>query len=310
MRAGDASAQRKHDLQDLTGLISIVGKFKRYRSGETPSELQFAEALEREGRPVLRIDRSHLDELGRLVPYKSTVILINPSTFGSIKVLHNRGCYVIFQTLDVPDCFSRGPGFRATAKACDAVFATGHWEGFEGAGPKPFLYLPAAALSNVYPLNPKPTRSVLFLGSLYNGQRIEIARLVHSLEGKVIQRPNDRLYEKELALEVQQTKVVIGDNWTNETTGYWSSRNYIIPGCGGFLLTAYVPGIVCQFGPDGENVAYWNSLKALPKVLEFWLNNDCAREKVRRQGYEFVNRIHTWRARARVAIAHLEAVGR
>ena len=73
---------------------------------------------------------------------------------------------------------------------------------------------------------------------------------VKNFGGVVLDDPGKWLYRDNLSKFLQGVKVVIGDNYRNDIPGYWSTRNYIVPGAGGMLLTSYVPGLEHQFEID------------------------------------------------------------
>jgi spore maturation protein CgeB len=153
--------------------------------------------------------------------------------------------------------------------------------------------------------NPRPSRPCAFLGSLYNERRHKIARIVKRHGGEVLDSPGSWIYQDRLAEYVQTTKVIVGDNARNDVPGYWSSRNYIIPGAGGFLLTSNVPGLSSDF-EFGKHVAVYDGAEALDEAIETCLAMDSEREAIRKAGFEHVRKNHGWVARARVLLNTLK----
>ena len=169
------------------------------------------------------------------------------------------------------------------------------------------LYLPAACESIVVDLAPKPTRTCAFLGSLYNPRREEISRIVAERGGTVLSIPGRWIYGSQLSAFCQETKVIVGDNVLNDVPGYWSSRNYVIPGAGGFLLTPNVPGLETHFDFN-KHIAVYDGVASLRTELDRWIRDDAAREVIRRSGWHHVRAHHNWGERARVLIERMTGV--
>jgi spore maturation protein CgeB len=142
------------------------------------------------------------------------------------------------------------------------------------------------------------------MGLVYNERRRQIVKLVKSLGGVVLDTPGSWRYGEELSRFVQTVNVVIGDNFRNDVQGYWSTRNYIVPGAGGFLLTPNVPGLESQFALNKE-IAVYDSISELEGNLYGWTGEDEAREGVRRAGYLKARFKHHWLARAATLIEYL-----
>jgi hypothetical protein len=165
-------------------------------------------------------------------------------------------------------------------------------------------YLPGACESVVAPFSPKPSIPCAFIGSLYSPRRKKIAEIVKKHGGIVLKEAGSWKYGTELSSWLQTIKVLVGDSYRNDVQGYWSTRNYIVPGAGGFLLTPRTPGLELQFKIDKE-VAVYESVEALDERLGHWIGNDDVRERVRRAGYERVRREHSWDNRAKALLMHL-----
>lgn len=211
----------------------------------------------------------------------------------------------ILWTLDwLPDYADRGQiidvGRRASVFASSDEYDWGLKYGIRN-----HLYLPGACESYYPPFDPKPHRSCAFLGTLYSERRRQIASVVRSFGGEVLEKQGRWVYGHALARYVQGTKVIVGDNVRNDVQGYWSSRNYVIPGAGGFLLTPQVPGIEEHF-TAGEHVVLYTSVDRLKEAVEACIGNDQKREEIRKAGFHHVRVHHNWGTRARIL---LEAMG-
>jgi spore maturation protein CgeB len=122
--------------------------------------------------------------------------------------------------------------------------------------------------------------------------------------GEVRGAPGTWLYGRDLAKYVQETKVIVGDNYRNDVPGYWSTRNYVIPGAGGFLLTSRVPGLEKDF-EIGTHIAVYDTPGELEEAIALCIAHDAEREEMRRVGFVHVRANHDWKARARVLLETL-----
>ena len=73
-------------------------------------------------------------------------------------------------------------------------------------------------------------------------------------------------------------------------------RDFEAPMCGAFYLMEYQEEIREFFRP-GEEIETFKDARELTDKAAFYLKNDAARERIRRAGYERVQRDHTWQKR-------------
>jgi len=289
------------DAQTRAG-FAIIGQFTTWPWGQHPDEAYLADAIESLGVPVYRVRQ---DWRCAPIPECGYVLCTGqPDSWNQIpkwNPTHN----TILWTLDwLPDYTDRHPIISAARRA--RFFASSDqfdWKGRYGI--RNHIYLPGACESAKVEFNPHPTRSCAFMGSLYNARRTEIAKIVRKFNGTVLDSPGSWVYAGALAEFVQSTKVIIGDNARNDISGYWSSRNYVIPGAGGFLLTANVPGLEKDF-EFGKHIAVYDGIEALEEGLQTCLKFEAEREEIRRAGYEHVHKNHSWVARARTLLEYLK----
>ena len=282
----------------------IVGRFNQYAGGQTPNEMYLADALKKRG---VQVQRSSGPRAMKYIRPHTIVLMSGPQDPRLVQGFKNNAKAVIFWTLDAPDAFGRRAKFEAIAQASDCVFSSADW-GLRGRSRElSFMRLPAAVPDDPVAFRPNPKRPVAFLGGLYSERRVQIARIVMQLGGEVRSDIRQRLFGRNLERFVQDTKVMIGDNWTNSHEGYWSSRNYILPGVGGFLLTADVPGLDKEFEP-GIHLETWSDLKDMEKKAKYFIEHSEPREVIRKKGFEYTRRLHTWDARAKRVIQALEVL--
>jgi len=78
--------------------------------------------------------------------------------------------------------------------------------------------------------------------------------------------------------------------------GYFSNRVFITLGYGGFLLSQKVKG-KDEIFEDGKHLVYFETQDELIELIGYYLSHDEEREKIARQGKEYVLQNHTYRIR-------------
>lgn len=125
-------------------------------------------------------------------------------------------------------------------------------------------------------------------------------------------RPNVR--EEPLNNLYASAQVVVGDSLYSP--GYWSDRYFETIGRGGFLIAPMVPGLE-KFLTPGEHFVAYDHMQGrrtdftdLFALIEKYLIDIKAREKIRKAGYEHVRDNHTYAHRMAETIAILQSRGR
>jgi glycosyltransferase involved in cell wall biosynthesis len=96
------------------------------------------------------------------------------------------------------------------------------------------------------------------------------------------------------------TKVVVGDTLCPnfDYPDYWSDRIYETIGRGGFLIHPYISGLEKEFEDKKHVVFYeYNNLNQLKQLVDYYLENDEEREKIRKAGHDLVKNNYTYRNR-------------
>jgi spore maturation protein CgeB len=88
-------------------------------------------------------------------------------------------------------------------------------------------------------------------------------------------------------------KIILGSDIINTENGYWSNRLWITLGCGGFLLTNYVPGME-DFFINHEHLVWYHSEDECISLVREYLANPLERRKIADQGYRLVHENHTF----------------
>lgn len=105
------------------------------------------------------------------------------------------------------------------------------------------------------------------------------------------------------------TKVVVGDTLCPKFKypSYWSDRIYETLGRGGFMIHPYIPGIEKEF-KDKEHVVFYeyNNFEQLQDLIDYYLENDEEREKIRLAGHNLVKNNYTYKHRWKHILKELD----
>jgi spore maturation protein CgeB len=113
------------------------------------------------------------------------------------------------------------------------------------------------------------------------------------------------IYPKDFAKICSGAKIMLGIDATDQVEGYFSNRTWITLGCGGFLLTRYVPGLENTFTYKKHLVWYRDINECLNLISEY-LDNEAEREMIREEGYRFVHENYTFDHMVRRILAYIE----
>lgn len=95
-------------------------------------------------------------------------------------------------------------------------------------------------------------------------------------------------------------QIVVGDTLCPnfDYPDYWSDRTWETLGRGGFLIHPYIKGMEEVF-EDGKHLVFYEygDFEDLKNKIDFYLQNDTAREYIRRQGHKLVKDNHTYKQR-------------
>ena len=154
------------------------------------------------------------------------------------------------------------------------------------------------------------TIPVLFTGTCYGrwGRRIdtflEIERLLGSVEFHAFgnghweregfTRHHPHIWGHAFQAVVEKSKVCLAaGGFVPHLEGCWSNRNARYMGCGGFTLSQYVPGMERTFGPDGENLVYWQTAEDCVEKIKYYLVHEDERVEIAARGQQFAKKYLT-----------------
>lgn len=284
--------------------VAVVGRFKKWPWGQHPDEAYLADAMQACGVQVFKIDQDGPHDAAGEAEW--VLFTSQPASYGKMERWKGARKTILW-TLDwLPDYADRGNIIEA-GRAADLFASSDQYDWAGKYGILNHFYLPAACESLYPPFNPKPHRTCAFLGTPYSDRRRRIAEIVKSLGGQVLDKQKQWVYGADLAKYVQATKVIVGDNVRNDIQGYWSSRNYVVTGAGGFLLTPHVPGIEADF-TAGVHVVLYTSIDRLKEAIESCVEHDGKREAIRKAGFHHARVHHNWAVRARALLERIRVL--
>jgi len=113
------------------------------------------------------------------------------------------------------------------------------------------------------------------------------------------------VYPDEFAKICSGVKIILGIDTSNQVEGYFSNRTWITLGCGGFLLTRYVPGLEKIF-INKKHLVWYHSVEECLHLIAEYLKKDEERERISREGYHYVHEHHTYDHVVKRILHHIE----
>ena len=158
---------------------------------------------------------------------------------------------------------------------------------------------------------------VAFVGRPHSAFRAEIIKAVHNRfqlkvwggDWRHLGIPSIRrsVHPRQYAKICSGAKIMLGCDFTNRVQCYFSFRTWIVLGCGGFLLTNYVPGLETLF-ENREHLVWYNDSAECLALIEYYLRHDEERLYISNQGFEFVHRTRNYRVMMREMLDSVEQV--
>ena len=90
------------------------------------------------------------------------------------------------------------------------------------------------------------------------------------------------------------TRIMLGIDPRNDVPRYFSNRTWLTLGCGGFLVTRYIPGLE-EFFTNHRHLVWFDSHEEALELVDHYLSHDAERERMARAGCEYVHAYHTFR---------------
>lgn len=222
--------------------------------------------------------------------------------------------------LDLYLGISRGNNIQEdTFFGSDYVFSAdgGHQREFKKLGINHYWLPPAIYEGECY-LAKKTKREyqkdVIFVGSYYYHKEWPYRRfLIDWLKDNYGKRffhvgENIEIRGPELNILYASAKVVVGDSLYSPY--YWSDRVPETIGRGGFLVHPLVDGLDKYFVYGRHLIPYWyGDFRTLKTIIDYYIEHDSEREKIKLAGYRWVKKHHTYTNRVRQMLKILKNNG-
>ncbi len=313
-------------------IICYYGQFEHFSYCEN----WIIDALDRGGHHCLRIVRTKWFDPTRLIKiardHRATHVLFSKCpevTAEQLQMVKDAGLTIVFWTFDWMMHPENWSWYEPLAKIADVCFQTdgyGEQEKYEALGINrvelhqgcvPGLHDFPKARNTVRARYQKYSTDVIFIGSEYTERRHELVRNLKqysdgpsggtSFEFARHGSPGPELWGAEFSDAVYFSKIVVGDNFVNDVPGYWSDRVYLTLGCGGFFMTAYVPGLEVEF-TNHEHLVWWKTFQELYELIDYYLPREADRRAIALNGYRLAHARDTYDHRVAKMTAVLEAM--
>jgi hypothetical protein len=103
----------------------------------------------------------------------------------------------------------------------------------------------------------------------------------------------ENIYPRDYAMICSAAKIVLGCDIRYDIECWFSNRTWITLGCGGFLLTNYVPGLETIF-TRGVHLEWYRDIEECLELVDYYLKHEDERKKIARAGYEFAHATRTY----------------
>lgn len=302
--------------------INFIGNFARGYVGEIADEVMLARELETLGHTVIRVPRdvwkAYVDadpvQQDWVLPVEADINIICKwdhfdNEFYIERLRKVSKAPVFYWTWDFMDYENKDGFHYKMAKEADLLLTN------DGMGRVPseikWRYFPFDVADGELPVWEfwKKKYDVVFFGShLQQGDRIEWLTEInkthpvrvfawnHEEWKKIGFEAYPAVYGEDFTMELAKSKIVLGFNVNDYTWGYWSNRVGKVLTQGGLLLQRYVPGMEL-FLMDGA--AYFNTVKQANAMIDFFLQNENARNRQMMRAYEVGRERFTVKARIR-----------
>lgn len=168
----------------------------------------------------------------------------------------------------------------------------------------PRYWLPHAADPRTYyPVSMPTAHDVGFIGHNYLPRRRQMIRNLIKRYDFMQYGLHDECWGSGYARACASVKIMVGDNFRNDISGYWSDRTYLSLACGSFYLSPRVPGLERYF-EDGKHLVMYDNEDDLHAKVDHYLQRPEERMRIATAGTALVHERHSWAKR----VAEFEAI--
>ena len=216
------------------------------------------------------------------------------------------------------------PGVRERARLADLflVTNTGQLEAFRKLGIRRPVFWPQAFDEETYAsdaaVSPDLVSEVAFIGNPEPAHRQQLLeRIDRTFELKIWGRGWDVVADKFRGIQGRQilpqeygavcraAKVIVGRDAARDVELCFSNRLWLTLGCGGFLVTNYVPGFETLF-ENHKHLVWYRSPEECVELIGDYLGRPEDRARIAQAGCELVRQKHTYVHRARELVTLVE----
>jgi hypothetical protein len=119
-------------------------------------------------------------------------------------------------------------------------------------------------------------------------KRFKVKVYGQNWEGTGLTPTLDDVYPEQYRAICASSKVMLGCDIRQDVELYFSNRTWITLGCGGFLVTRYVPKLE-EILKDGVHVAHWRTVEDVVETVGKYLADDALRKKVQAEGHRYAH---------------------
>ncbi len=142
---------------------------------------------------------------------------------------------------------------------------------------------------------------IVFLGQVY-GERANFTRNMLARYGNAFKVVND-VFDDNLTNLCESARVFVSPLYP-QTDFYWSNRVYQIIGRGGFIIMPRLEGLTWEF-KEGEHIEYYRSFEELCQKIDYYLEHEEERNKVRKAGQKHCLENYTYEKRLKEMLSLL-----
>lgn len=289
--------------------ILYLGNFENPFSDATEKHIKYA--LEKAGHTVVTFDENDFDA-EKILAEKGDLFLFHKGGVGSGKVeipqlvelLNKLTCKKVMWYFDKV-WREREIFMRTLVPFCDYAFVTD--ETWARRHNYKNVHIVRQGISNQNPelgtLKERYKADIVYVGSVY-GEREKFIEIFQRLYGKRFKVVNDA-FGRNLYDLCASAKIVIAPKFPQDDF-YWSSRVYMITGSGGFIIHPKLEGLKEEF-KDGEHLVMYHDLNDLKDKIDYYLEHEDERLKIKEAGYKLCHEKYTYETRVNTILGIINA---
>jgi hypothetical protein len=201
------------------------------------------------------------------------------------------------------DYFPLDHPVTSLAKRSDVFFHTmeGQLEEYRAAGVRNPVYVHSGVdperHRRVAPSS-RHASDLAFIGKAAYPERIDLITRLHAdfdirVYGRGWREYGIAAQKAEIALPefrkvCASARIIVGSDKTADRELYFSNRTWFVLGCGGFLLTRYVPGLERLFA-NHEHLCWFHDADEARELARFYLAQEDARRTIAEAGHRFAH---------------------